>query len=96
MDEIDQILLTDAPLEPTPRLAREVMRAVRGNSRGLTFPWRYACSGIIVLVALVGCAFAAPQGRVVQMFAQSLVLWSALVAAGCVLFLRVVLDASER
>lgn len=96
MDEIDQILLSDPPLEPTPRLARDVMRAVRGSERGITFPWRYACGGIIALVAIVVFAFASPQGRVVQMLAHLLVLWSALVAASCVLFLRVVLDVSER
>jgi len=96
MDEIDRLLLSDASVEPTPRLEREVMRAVRQEQRSLTFPWRYALAGIVAVVMLVVGAIAAPQGRVVQMFAQSLLLWSALVVAGCVLFVRLVLDASER
>jgi hypothetical protein len=95
MDDVDQILVTERSVEPTPRFARDVMRAVHHQARRLTFPWRYALAGIIMLALVIVGAFVLPQGRLVQICARSLVLWSMLLAVGCVLFVRVVLDASE-
>jgi hypothetical protein len=83
VDELDRILGSEEPLEPSSGLSASVMDAVREEARTpepLPFPWRRAIPGIVACLALlaVGIAVAAltdpPPGAIggVELLEQAL------------------------
>jgi hypothetical protein len=56
VDELDRILGSDEPLEPSSGLSESVMDAVREEARTpepLAFPWRRVVPGLVACLALL-------------------------------------------
>ena len=66
MDEIDRILSSEAPIEPSPALTRRVMDEVRRTAEApppLAFPWRRVAAAAVLLCLANTGALATPALR---------------------------------
>ena len=66
MDEIDRILSSEAPSEPSPDLALRVMDEVRRSAEApppLAFPWRRVAASAAILCLVSASAMALPALR---------------------------------